>query len=130
MSSSLRRPRILTLALVAFAIALAGLFFAAFSPGNDGTPATASAAAKTVTVNIEDFAFAKKTLTVKKGTTVKWVNKDDMEHTVTADVSGKGGPNSKLFGKGKSYSWKATKKGTFKYHCKPHTYMKATVIVK
>jgi plastocyanin len=128
---SVSRHRFLAPALVALALAVAALLFAALSPSGDtGTPATASAAAKTVTVNIKDYAFAKKTLTVKKGTTVKWVNKDDMEHTVTADVAGKGGPNSKLFAKGKSYSWKATKKGTFKYHCKPHTYMKATVIVK
>jgi amicyanin len=90
--------------------------------------APAQAAAKTVRIDIKDFAYSKTKVTVARGTTITWTNRDDMEHDVTRN--GSKGPKSKLLGKGKSYSWKATKAGTFKYHCSPHPFMKGTIVVK
>jgi plastocyanin len=124
------RPRFSTIALMALALALAGLLFAALSPGGSGQPANASAAAKTIKVTIKNFKYSKTPLTVKVGQKVTWTNEDAMEHDVTPDKSAAGAPHSKLLAKGKSFTWTATKKGTFAYHCSVHTYMKATVIVK
>ncbi len=116
-----RRP--LT-AAATLALALAAAIALALS---SGAPQSAEAAA-TVTINIKDYAYSKKTLTVKKGTVVKWVNKDSMKHDVNS--ANKGGPKSKLLAKNKSYSWKASRTGTFNYHCTPHPYMKGKIVVK
>ncbi len=116
-----RRP---AFALATLALALAAAIALALS---SGAPQNAEAAA-TVTINIKDYAYSKKTVTVKKGTTIKWVNKDSMKHNAYSDKAG--GPKGPLLAKGKSYSWKAKKTGTFNYYCEPHTYMKAKIIVK
>ncbi|HKO86844.1 MAG TPA: amidase, partial [Actinomycetota bacterium] len=44
-----------------------------------GTPASGTA------VTIDNFAFSPATLNVKMGQQVTWTNKQDVEHTVTAD---------------------------------------------
>lgn len=77
-------------------------------------------------VIIEKYAFSPKLLTVKKGTTVTWTNKDIAKHTVTGK---NGGPASALFGQGESYSYTFDTAGTFDYFCEPHPYMTATVEV-
>lgn len=78
-------------------------------------------------VEIEDFAYAPATITVKVGTTVTWTNKDTVRHTVTAD---NGLFDSGLFGKGESFSYTFTEAGTYSYFCIPHTYMKGVVVVE
>ena len=78
-------------------------------------------------VEIEDFAYAPVTITIKVGTTVTWTNKDSVRHTVTSDT---GLFDSGLFGKGESFSYTFTETGTFTYFCTPHPYMKGTVIVE
>lgn len=77
-------------------------------------------------ISIKDYAFSPATLTIKKGTTVTWTNEDIAKHTVTGDS---GGPSSDFFGKGESYSYTFATAGTFPYHCEPHPYMTATIIV-
>ena len=87
------------------------------------------AAANTTKVKIDNFKFSPKELTVSVGTTVTWVNNDDVPHTVT----GKGEPaafDSKALDTDQTYSFKFTKPGTYKYYCKVHTHMTGTVIVK
>ncbi len=92
----------------------------------DGAPtATAPQAANAVT--IEKYAYGPATLTVKKGTTVTWTNKDVAKHTVTVD-SGTG-PASAFFGQNETYSYTFDTVGVFPYHCEPHPYMKGTVEV-
>ncbi len=76
---------------------------------------------------IKDFNFQTPKLTVKKGTTVTWVNQDDAHHNVIADNGV--GPKSDLLAQGQSYSYTFNDVGSFSYHCDPHPYMKATVEV-
>ena len=57
--------------------ALLGLFFAGFAAA--GLAAAESAADQ---VSIDNFTFTPQTLTVKAGTTVRWINHDDIPHTV------------------------------------------------
>lgn len=78
-------------------------------------------------VEIRNFAFGPKTLTIKKGTTVTWTNQDSVAHTVTSDD---GSFETDLLAKGESGSVTFDKAGTYSYHCTPHPNMKATIIVE
>lgn len=78
-------------------------------------------------VTISNFKFMPATITVKKGTTVTWKNTDSIAHTVTADTMP--GPDSGLLGNDEVYSYTFDKAGTYTYNCKPHEYMKGTVVV-
>ncbi len=78
-------------------------------------------------IDIKNFAFAPKTLTVKVGTTVTWTNQDSVGHTATSDD---GSFDTGLLAKGESGSVTFNEKGTFTYHCTPHPYMKAKIVVE
>jgi amicyanin len=76
---------------------------------------------------ISDFKFTPETLTVKKGTTVNWINKDTAKHDVNfSDESLTDGP---LLEQNASFSYTFMEAGMFDYACSPHPFMKATVIV-
>jgi amicyanin len=90
---------------------------------------TTPAPAQTTNVSIHDYSFDPEVTKVKVGDTVTWTNQDDVEHDVIADKTSSDAPNGPLLAKGKSYSFKFTKAGTYAYHCGPHPYMKATVEV-
>ena len=66
-------------------------------------------------------------LTVAVGTTVKWVNHDDIPHTV---VEKKTTFRSKALDTDDSYSFTFTSAGTFDYFCGLHPHMVGQVIVK
>lgn len=91
------------------------------------TPTTEPEATTTDEVEIEDFAYTPSTITVKKGTTVTWTNKDAMVHTVTSDSGSQ--MDSGNMSEGDTYSVTFDEAGTFTYHCVPHPQMKGTVIV-
>ena len=72
------------------------------------------------TYNIFNMAFPAK-ITVKKGATVKWFNKDGYAHTVTSD-DGTTFDSGNLAA-GATFSYTATTVGTFPYHCELHSNM-------
>jgi LPXTG-motif cell wall-anchored protein len=74
-------------------------------------------AADTVTVSMKDFKFEPKTITVRVGDTVTWKNDDQAPHTAQADD---GSFDSDDMGAGQSFSFTATKAGTFPYYCEYH----------
>lgn len=76
---------------------------------------------------ISDFKFAPDTITVKKGTTITWVNKDTAKHDV--NFSDAGLTDGPLLEQEASYSYTFMQTGTFNYACSPHPFMKATVVV-
>jgi len=92
----------------------------------EATQAAATPEAKGVSVEIKDFAFEPKTVTIKVGQTVTWTNQDSTTHTVTGD----GGIDSDGLSKGKSYSKTFDTEGAFDYHCSPHPQMTGQVIVQ
>ena len=94
--------------------------------GATGSGAVAVTKPAPVAATIQNFSFQPPKLTVKKGTTVTWTNKDSVGHTVTGD---NGGPASALISQGQSYSFTFDTVGTFAYHCQPHPMMKGTVEV-
>lgn len=80
------------------------------------------------TVEISNFAYSPANLSVKKGTTVTWTNKDSVTHTVTSDDAS--GPlNSGDIESDETFSFTFSEVGTFAYHCAPHPQMKGTVTV-
>ena len=82
---------------------------------------------KTYNINIQDFAYSPKDITIKVGDTVIWTNKDSVKHTVTSDSGNM--IDSELLSQGQTYSQTFTQAGTYSYYCKPHPYMKGSVIV-
>lgn len=80
-------------------------------------------------VTYKDFAVVQKTLKVKKGTTVTWVNQDSAKHDVSPDIETADFKTSKLFGKGETYAVTFNTPGTYSYKCSPHPYMKGTIEV-
>lgn len=81
-------------------------------------------------VAIRDFAFFPAEIRVQRGTTVTWVNCEPPivdAHTSTSDVRIWG---SALLGPGETYSRTFDEAGRFPYHCEPHPFMQAVVIVE
>jgi plastocyanin len=105
---------------------------AATSPA--GTPKTTQAAAtpgaQGASVEIKNFAFEPKTVTIEVGQTVTWTNQDSAAHTVAGDGGIDSGIDSGDLPKGKSYSKTFDAEGTFDYHCSIHPQMKGQVIVQ
>lgn len=79
-----------------------------------------------VAVSIAKFQFTPSPLTIRKGTTVVWTNKDDATHTVSSD-SGLFSSGSII--KGNSYSFTFEKTGTFPYICGFHPGMRGIIEV-
>jgi plastocyanin len=80
----------------------------------------------THTVVIEDVAYAPATLTVNRGDTVVWDNKDPFPHTVTAA----GAFDSREIAAGKTWKYTARRAGDYAYVCTLHPSMRGTLIVK
>lgn len=79
-------------------------------------------------VKIDNFSFTPQTLTVPVGTTVTWVNQDDVPHTI---VSSKGKTlKSPVLDTDQKFSYTFTKTGTYPYYCGIHPKMTAKVIVE
>ncbi len=76
---------------------------------------------------IQNFAFEPATLTVKPGTKVTWVNRDDEPHTATATDKRF---NSKTLENGDRFSMEFNQPGIYKYYCALHPKMTGQVIVK
>jgi plastocyanin len=97
------------------------------APSLDGK--SRAAAPPRAEVTIDNFAFAPATLTVARGTTVKWTNKDDEPHTVVSDR------DPKLFKSpaldtDESFSFTFNDPGTYKYYCTIHPHMQGTIVVQ
>jgi plastocyanin len=83
--------------------------------------------AATADVKIDNFSFGPATLTIAPGTTVTWVNHDDIPHTV---VSTDGLFKSKVLDTDEKFSFTFTKAGNYPYFCSIHPKMTASVVVK
>ena len=90
-----------------------------------GAAALAAPAAKD-TVVMDGVAYQPATITVKRGATVSFVNKDPFPHTVTAA----GSFDSKEIAAGKTWKYTAKKAGRFDYLCTLHPNMKGTLVVE
>jgi plastocyanin len=78
-------------------------------------------------VTIDNFTFGPKELTIAVGTTVKFVNHDDIPHTV---VEKKLSFRSKALDTDDSYSYTFATAGSFDYFCSLHPHMVGKITVK
>jgi plastocyanin len=73
------------------------------------------------------FQFRPERLEVKAGTTVTWINEDEIYHTITADDQSFGAP---LDGKGKKFTFTFNRPGAYTYHCERHEHMRGEIDVR
>jgi len=78
-------------------------------------------------VKIDNFSFGPETIKVSVGTTVTWINRDDIPHTV---VSTDGVFKSKVRDTDEKFSYTFTKAGTYPYYCSVHPKMTGKVVVQ
>ena len=87
----------------------------------------AVAAEEANVVTIDNFTFTQPELTVAVGTTVKWVNHDDIPHNV---INKDRAFRSKALDTDDSYSFTFASAGTYDYFCGLHPHMQGKIIVK
>ena len=115
-------PRAATVLLLAVGLVVVGC-------GSSDSGGAASHATPTpkadVTVLMQGLKFAPKRVTIHKGQTVEWVDKDLVDHSVVAK-----GVDSPDFAQGETWSHTFARAGVFRYHDRLNPSMKGTVVVK
>lgn len=91
-----------------------------------GTASAAGGSPHLVTVAISGFAFHPVSLTVPRGTRIKFVNHDSAPHTATTNSPGL---DSGTLKQGQSATVSLTKPGSYAYICQFHAFMHGTVTV-
>jgi len=91
------------------------------------TFAARSAPATDAEVDIDQFTFLPQRITVKAGTTVTWINEDDVPHTI---VSSSKVFKSKALDTADKFSFTFTTPGTYDYFCSLHPHMTGAVVVE
>lgn len=104
----------------------ARLFAATVLTALASTGGASMAAPAAVTVAIENFTFSPAEVTVAPGTTVTWINHDDIPHVV-ADTAKSF--RSKVLDTDDSYSFTFSSTGSFDYFCSLHPHMTGKVVV-
>jgi plastocyanin len=87
-----------------------------------------STSAKENKIEIKDFAFNPKTLTVKSGEKVTWINRDEEPHTVVSVE--KQFKKSTALDTDQEFTITAGAPGTYTYFCSVHPKMTGTIIVE
>ena len=79
-------------------------------------------------VRIQDFAFSPAQINVARGGTVIWVNCGTNQHSSTSDAGGVW--DSGFLARFATFSRTFDTAGNFPFHCNPHPFMQATVVVQ
>jgi plastocyanin len=110
-------------------LAFAPFAFAHLSNATESelVPAAAPTDRKTVEIAISNFTFTPNELKIAPGTTVKWVNHDDIPHLVAEKALGF---KSQALDTNDSFSFTFTKPGDVEYFCVLHPHMIGQIIVK
>ena len=106
--------------MIRVAIVFIALMAVAWTP-----PATAAESA--VEITIDNFTFTPATITIEPGVNVKWLNRDDIPHTVVAKSLAF---KSKPLDTDDSFSHRFDEVGEFDYFCSLHPHMTGKVIVR
>jgi plastocyanin len=91
-------------------------------------PAAGAAGSPTYRIEIHDFAFAPKELTVLAGARIVWTNRDDEPHTVVS-AAGTFKPSQAL-DTDDSFATVLDKPGTYAYFCGIHPMMVGKIVVR
>src|SRR5437588_12676797 len=103
------------------------LFLANFALGQDEKEASAASPGHNQIV-IKDFNFSPKTVTVKSGEKITWINRDDEPHTVVSVE--KQFKKSPALDTDQEFTITAGAPGTYTYFCSVHPKMTGTIIVE
>jgi plastocyanin len=85
------------------------------------------APAASMEVKIDNFSFGPAAITVPVGTTVTWINRDDIPHTVVSDDKIF---KSRVLDTDEKFSYTFSKPGTYPYFCSVHPKMTGKVVVQ
>jgi plastocyanin len=106
------------------------------TPGTTGTPGSTATGTPQATAtpggNIVDVSmvrhdgFVPANVTISTGTTVRWTNTDEEQHTTTSDM---GLWNSGALNPGQQYQYTFNAPGTYAYSCLIHSGMRGTIAV-
>jgi plastocyanin len=91
------------------------------------TQATAAATSSAAEIKIDNFAFTPATITVKSGTQVTWINRDDIPHTVD---SSQGKFKSAALDTDEKFRFRFTEAGEYPYYCRMHPKMTGSIVVQ
>ncbi|MGH6848528.1 MAG: cupredoxin domain-containing protein [Methylocella sp.] len=91
-----------------------------------GVTLTLPAVAAGSEVDIDNFAFTPKELTVKAGTAIVFRNRDDIPHLV---AGAKGEFHSKALDSDDTFEFTFAKAGTYSYFCGLHPQMQGKIVV-
>ena len=86
-------------------------------PGQDGV----------VRIDIRQLAFERARIEVPTGTTIEWINRDPLAHTVTADD---GSFASGFVQPGAAWKHAFERPGNYTYYCTPHPFMRGVIVVR
>src|SRR5215218_1008107 len=123
--------RIVLLMTVAALVVVSTLLVVSVAGAHKHPTAKATAKAQkhpTRKVLIQGFRFKPAHITIKRGTKVRWINKDTSPHTASAN-NGRSFHSGRL-GKGQRYSHTFKRAGKKPYHCKIHPHKKGTITVR
>jgi len=84
-------------------------------------------AANATQAEIRAMKFTQERIEVAAGTTVRWTNNDQLQHSVTVND---GSWDSGLINPGGSWTHTFTQPGEYSFHCTPHPFMKGVVVVR
>ncbi|HXF96950.1 MAG TPA: plastocyanin/azurin family copper-binding protein [Gemmatimonadales bacterium] len=99
-----------------------------FGGGRPAGPPAPVGAEAAVEVEIRAYRFQRDTVYVAAGQSIRWINADPVEHTVTFDAGGP--PGSPVLASRQGFVARFDRPGTYPYRCIPHPYMTGVVVVR
>jgi plastocyanin len=99
--------------------------------GRRGQTAARDTAAKggegAAKAEIRTMTFGPRRIEITVGTAIQWTNNDPLVHTITADD---GSWDSGPIEPGKTWTHTFAQAGEYAFHCTPHPFMKAVIVVR
>ena len=108
-------------------LALAVLIAGALQAAKTVSAQPQQAQASTAEVKIDNFSFGPQTLTVPVGTTVTFVNRDDIPHTVDSTEAKF---KSAALDTDDKFQFRFTEPGEYPFYCRMHPKMTGKIIVQ
>lgn len=120
--------------------AVAVVLGAAAASSVAAVPQASGSGEAVVTIDIEQLRFQPDTIRVAPGTTVRWVNRDAVPHTVvsgtvrstrrTTEKNPSGRFESENLEKSDAFEFSVKEKGAIPYYCGIHPFMTGVILVE
>jgi plastocyanin len=117
----------LALVVVVAFISLSGATVLSASEPASAAAGSSESTGPAAEVKIDNFAFTPGVITVKAGTQVTWINRDDIPHTVD---STQGKFKSAAMDTDDKFQFRFTEPGEYPFYCRMHPKMTGKIIVQ